>query len=104
MRANRLRNDQESDPIIRRAASKDLEQLTGLMEAHARFEDSAFDRTVDRARWEQVLISGTGSIQRFVADHVFDDPAPSLVRYATCSPEFSTLTSREFLHKDTLFV
>jgi ribosomal protein S18 acetylase RimI-like enzyme len=85
--------------VIRKAAVNDLAALVELCAAHAAFECASFSPIGLQERLSVALFGPIPRALVFVAESDF-----KLVGYVSCSKEFSTWASREFLHMDCLYV
>lgn len=85
--------------LVRRARKGDLNELVSLCAEHAEYERAYYDPVGKAERLEQTLFVRSPRIHAWVATN-----SDVLVGYATAAAEFSTWTTRDYLHMDCLFV
>ncbi len=84
---------------IRPAHIKDMDQLVQLCEAHAIFEQSAYDKTNKAALLSQHLFKASPDLFCLVIEH-----EKKLIGYATYMKQFSTWDAAFYIYMDCLFI
>lgn len=85
--------------VIRPAREQDLDQLVGLCQLHAEFEQSSYDTTHKRAKLGLHLFQPNPPLHCLVAEQ-----GDSLLGYATCMRQFSTWDAEFYLYLDCIFL
>ncbi|MBX2873024.1 MAG: GNAT family N-acetyltransferase [Saprospiraceae bacterium] len=84
---------------IRPLRQTDLPQLLRLCQAHAAFEDCAFDPRGKIEAWRRYLLANDGEISCWVVEH-----KEALIGYASFVKQFSTWDARYYLYLDCLYL